>query len=143
MKKGVVGLIVVFGLIAWGVWQVSAPRRNAEKMRRDIRVGMTLPEVLAVTKGWFYCSGHPVAGPKEEHVKVFPNGKYEIHAEGSEATPANGEDSFQALAKEMKESGVDWEFSFGFVASPRRVYFIVTVGPDGKVKRISELETAD
>jgi len=144
MKKVASGLILVIGLVAaGGLWQGCAAGRHAEKMRRGIRTGMTLPEVLAVTEGWIYCRGRSMSGPKTEYVQVLRNGKAELEAEGSTVTFENPEGLSQALRQRMKEGGGDWEFTFGFVASPRRVYFSVAIGPDGKVNRISEMKTAD
>jgi len=144
MKKVSSGLILVIGLVAaCGIWQACAAGRHAEKMRRGIRTGMTLPEVLAVTKGWIYCRGHSTSGPKTEYVRVFPNGKAEIEAEGPIVTFENPEGLSQALRQRMNQGGGDWEFTFGFLATPRRVYFSVAIGPDGKVNHISEMKTAD
>jgi len=139
MKKVAFSLILAAGLFA----ACGATGPQADKMRREIRTGMTLPEVFSVTKEWLYCWGHSMSGSKEENVTVFPDGKSELTAEGSTVKFGNTEELSQALSKRMKETRVDWEFTFGFLATPRRVYFSVTIGPDGKVSHISEMKTRD
>lgn len=143
MGRRTIVIVVICGVVAITVWQALAPDRGAEKVRRQIRTGITFSEVLAVEKGWFYCHGHPVNGPKDESAEMSPNGGLKIVTLQSEKNVANQEESLQTLSQEMKESGVDWVFDFGFIATPRRVYFLVTLGPDGRVKSVSDLKTVD
>ena len=116
-------------------------------MQRAIRPGMTAPEVLAITRGWLFCTGHRAGDSPEDSIRIRGyKGRCRITSGSSvDATVEETFDSFDALAegldRRLRSKPGQWTFGFGFLTMiPKRIYFDVTFGPDARVVSVSEVE---
>lgn len=144
-------LWIALAFIALGgyvCWQVNGP---AYAMRRAIRPGMTVAQVLDSGSGYyschFYSDAHPdatgdfpsftIRSAKDSPVSLLGLSSYP--EDQKDRSWPNHADFAQSAEQRIQQSGQRWRAFFWFVGTPRTLSFSVTFGPDGRVVAISKL----
>lgn len=127
------GCIVVF-VVLFNI----LPGWDAGAKRNAVRPGMTPSQVLVIAQGWLSCqaSVNPASG-NAKRLSLWPS---RLMFASGEIIPTSGvEELGRALEDEMKRTQGPWTLSFGYLTIiPRRIYFTVEFGPDGRVARVGE-----
>ena len=136
-----VSAIVLTLILGSSLFTVAGPIWTVHQAHRQIHPGMTLQQVLGIADIPLAVDGHSVETDSDKVLRAqrVQMGTYEIHGQGKEEKYATREEFFRALDRRMKESGVEWDFWFLRSAMPRPLSFHVRVGPDGRVRSVSEI----
>jgi hypothetical protein len=150
MKKTLAILIFLIATASFTYWNSHHP---ANWTHAAVHPGMTVKEFFTLESQWSMCKFSTV--PWEEnnpHFVIFGGaggfrlGSLSSYPEDKDKKEASlSSDGMAALVeKRMEESGKSWKAEVHFFGvMPRRVYFIMSFGPDRRVKNVSEMHWAD
>ena len=122
-----------------GVLSSQTPIRN-----RSVQRGITVAEVLEITRGCFVCSMSPT--PPREGARSLRLSSREVVTlgDGGSQSVSGFEEAARVVSDEMARSPGSWSLLVGYITmSPRRMYFTVEFGVDGRVSSVSDVEWGD
>ena len=107
----------------------------------SVQPGMTVAEVLKITRGCLVCMMSPTP-PREAARSMRLSLTEVVTLDGGGSQSVSGsEEAARVVNDEMARSAGSWSLRVGYITmSPRRMYFTVEFGADGRVASVSDVE---
>jgi hypothetical protein len=134
LPSGGIGCLTVLALLV--LLQLPMLTKGC-RARAAVQVGMSPAQVLEVAGDYFIAQAWPSGPGPEVQMHV---GRLGVNVDGQQHSFTSQAETGQFLEQQFRSSGRAWSVSFGYITLvPRRQYFTVEFGPDGRVRSVSGL----
>ena len=115
------------------------PGWGARAKRNAVRPGMSASQVLDLCQGWFVSDVQGGTAESPIHLTLPASASGFTLPGGEWVKASNPVELGRRIEDEMKKTGRSWTLGFGYITLvPRRMYFSVEFGPDGRVMKVSD-----